>query len=455
MTPIFKGGSSEVLGNYRPISVLPSLGKIFEKTLNDRLIDFLDHTKFFQKGQFGFRRKSNTSVAVTEVINYIHGNLDRKDVRVVSGLFLDLSKAFDTVNHRKLLDKLHSAGIRGVALDVFSNYLSQRSQVVNVDGVLSSAASVVTGVPQGSVLGPTLFLIFIDDIQSLDLKGNLFLYADDAAIFYSGRTSSQNLNNMNDDLAILSDYFRANLLTLNKKKSKYMHFHHFNVHVDDSVCVAVDGESIEKVSHFTYLGMVLDTHLTYRRHCDFVSSRMSAAIGALYKVKAFVPREALLSIYFSLVHSHLLYMVNIWGTASTAHLKPLQILQNRALKIVYGLPTLTRTVELFSEHARGILPVKGLHELQVLKYTRQCLNSELHHYEPLLFDPSISNLRDNLRLLSRNVSTLAGRRHFSFLGPQYFNRLPIDIRRIESTSSFIKSVKAHMLRSENLTRLLL
>lgn len=244
------------------------------------------------------------------------------------------------------------------------------------------------------------------------------------------------------------------MLTLNRNKTKYMHFHHFNVHVDDSVCVSVDGQPIEKVTHFSYLGIVLDTHLTYKRHCAFVASKMSSAIGALYKVKSFVPRDALRSIYFSLIHSHLLYMVNIWGTASAVHLKPIQILQNRALKIVLGLPTLTNTVELFSEHARGILPVRGLHELQVLKYARQCLNSEIHHYEPLQFDQGIRSLRDNHRLLYRNVSTLAGRRHLSYLGPCYFNRLPMNIRRIERTHSFVQAVKTHMCSLESLTRLI-
>lgn len=224
--------------------------------------------------------------------------------------------------------------------------------------------------------------------------------------------------------------------------------------VDDTVCVNIRGEPIEKVSYFVYLGLILDTHLSFGRHCEFVASRISSAIGAMYKLKNIIPSEALKNVYFSLIHSHLTYMVNIWGASAAAHLRPLQVLQNRALKIVFNLPSLTSTEILYHEYAKNVLPIRGLHESLVLKHVRQSLNGEVLHHEQLYFNLGIGRLRDNYRLYEKRVLTVTGRRQMSYLGPHYFNQLPTGLRRITETSRFLGEVKKHLLMPQNLSRLL-
>lgn len=185
--PIFKGRNTRMCDNYRPISILCGLDKIFEQVMQKRLQSFLEQENFLCQTQFGFRRGSGTTNACLEAVDYIHRELDKKNVRIVSGLSLDLTKAFDSISHKILLRKLYTIGIRGLAHKLFESYLTDRKQFVDLNGFHSEMRFARSGVPQGSVLGPILFLIFLNDIGKLKLHGEIFLYADDSAIFYSGR----------------------------------------------------------------------------------------------------------------------------------------------------------------------------------------------------------------------------------------------------------------------------
>lgn len=452
--PIFKGGSKENVSNYRPISVLSSLNKIFEQVIRARLFSFLDRTRFLNKSQFGFRNSSNTAIAVTELMNYVYGELDKRSINVVSGVFLDLSKAFDTVDHKLLLKKLERAGIRGSVLELFRNYLSERFQAVNVNGTTSELMRVKTGVPQGSVLGPTLFLIYINDVQTLPLRGRLYLYADDTALFYSGSDDASNCCDMNFDLALLSNYFRTNLLTLNKSKTKFMHFHSPIVRQSNRIPVLIDDHAIEKVDNFVYLGLCLDTNLNFAAHIDMICRRVSPALAALYKMDNFLPDEALRLINFSLFHSHIDYLCLIWGQTYACYLRPLQVLQNRALKILYRLPPLTRTIDLYTRHAMGVLPIRGLSELQIVRLIRKVMNNEIYHHTTFFMRSSIYSLRDTLRIGSRGVRTVLGGRQLSYTGPALFNALPVEVRKVSNTSRFVRSAKIHLYLPSSIERLL-
>ena len=224
--PVYKDGDSKVLNNYRPISILNSTNKIIEKLLYTRIVNFLNDNDFFYKKQYGFRRLSNTSCACTEILIRILLEIDSGEI--VTGLFLDLSKAFDTVNHDLLIDKLKNSGIRGIPLTLIRNYLTNRQQYVSLNGITSNRKFTTIGVPQGSVLGPLFFLIFINDIMNINLMGQLNIYADDCAIFYNNKNINDNVANINYDLKLLYDYFCKNKLTLNIQKSQYMNFHSQN-----------------------------------------------------------------------------------------------------------------------------------------------------------------------------------------------------------------------------------
>jgi hypothetical protein len=208
--PVFKSGDKTKLTNYRPISTLSVIDKLLEKLLVLRVNSFLDTHNLLYNFQYGFRKYSGTDVALVETADMINGSID--DGLYVCALFLDLRKAFDTVDHGLLLDKLNYYGFRGKSHDIVKSYLSNRKQFVSVNGATSMCSLVKCGVPQGSVLGPMLFLLFINDMGNLPLKGKLRLFADDSALFYEVRDPLDGLQFMSHDLDILLDFFNENVL---------------------------------------------------------------------------------------------------------------------------------------------------------------------------------------------------------------------------------------------------
>lgn len=386
-------------------------------------------------------------------MDFIYGNLDKRNMNVVSGVFIDLTKAFDTVNHSILLRKMYLAGVRGTTHDLFKSYLSDRTQSVSLAGVHSSVKNVDTGVPQGSVLGPTLFLLFVNDIQFLDLKGKMFLYADDAALFYPGESNIVTCSHMNQDLEILSTYFAGNLLTLNRTKTKYINFYNSPRSVVGNVRVEISGELVDNVDRIVYLGVTLDSQLTFKDHIAFLCNKVSMVTAVLYKVRQFLPIAALKLIYFSLIHSQINYLCSIWANTYNKYIKPIQVLQNRAIKLIYHLPRLTNTVDLYHLYAKTILPIRGIQEIQTLRFLRQVLNEEVLHQIEFQWRENLNSLRDTVLLSRPPVRTQTGSRQISFLGPSMFNRLPSYIRAQTNTNRFVKDVKNSLLTRDGLNTL--
>lgn len=249
--PIFKGGDPTNPTNYRPISVLPAINKVFEKLLYTRLFIFLESTDQLYQRQFGFRQGSSTEMAVLELVDDVSHSVDQKLVAGV--LFLDLSKAFDTINHALLLKKLDAYGIRGIANELLRSYLAGRQQKVVISGSSSEYRTIKCGVPQGSNLGPLLFLIYVNDIAKLQMIGQPRLFADDTAISYKCRSVYDLYRIMSNDLQLVMAYLENNLLSLNLKKTKIMVFGAKDNQVSPYPVLSVNGETIEEVSSFKYL----------------------------------------------------------------------------------------------------------------------------------------------------------------------------------------------------------
>ena len=331
---LHKGGSTQDLNNFRPISLLSIFDKIFEKLMHKRLYDFLDEHKVLFEKQFGFRRFHSTAHSLIEITEKIKETID--DGKFGCGIFIDLKKAFDTVNHDILLTKLEHYGIRGQILKWFESYLTNRTQYVYYNGVSSNVLPITCGVPQGSVLGPLLFLIYINDLPNISSKLTFFLFADDTNIYYESKDLKELEKTVNQELKLLSLWLNINRLALNVSKTNFVIFRSIKRPLYHNVTLILNRKAIAQKDHVKYLGVLMDQHLTWKYQISNVSKKISRSVGILAKLRHFLDSKLLISIYYCLVYSHLSYGIHSWGSACTSDLDKIRILQNKAVRILTG-----------------------------------------------------------------------------------------------------------------------
>ena len=373
IVPVFKKGDSMLLENYRPISVLPSLSKIFEKVMH---IQLNDHFKpLLYESQYGFRANHSTELAAIENIDIVIDAMEKGDLPL--NIFLDLSKAFDTIDHDILLYKLFNYGIRGNSYNLCKSYLSNRHQYVQLNEVKSKMSLIKTGVPQGSILGPLFFLIYINDFHRSTNMFKFIIYADDttlsAVISFNNLSATENLINM--ELKKISNWLKINKLSLNAKKTKFMNFHTVNKRVQN-FHLLLDSQEIESVNTFDYLGITLDKHLSWKPHIEKISKKISKIISILSYLKHFIPTKILLTIYNSLILPHISYGLLLWAP----RLKLIEKLQKRALRIIAKVKRNYHTNPLFKK--LYVLKIDDLKTLQEYKFFHKLVNKKL----PKFFD---------------------------------------------------------------------
>lgn len=344
--PLFKQGDTSSITNYRPISILSSISKVFERAIHDQLSAHLAQHNLLLPSQYGFRKTYSTELAGLHLVDSIASRLDDRYKTV--GIFMDLSKAFDTLDHEIILRKLPYFGLNPAACSLIENYLSNRWQYVDLNGSCSSRKRLLTGVPQGSILGPLLFIMYINDIASATKSLNPVLFADDTTLLFSpGRNFHPvNLQNLlNEELSFVAEWFRANRLSLNLKKTKFMIFRKPNS-IDLDINLSINGIQIERVKTFKFLGLMLNEKLTWSDHFVMIKTKVNKSIGILHRLKYILPFSILLTLYHSLVMSHLHFHLLIWGH----DIDDWFILQKKALRAI--------TKSHFSAHAAPIF--KGL-----------------------------------------------------------------------------------------------
>ena len=369
--PIFKSGDQSIISNYRPVSVLNSFSKIFEKVYYKQLLNYLTDRNILYNFQFGFRPGHSTNLALTVLTDKISEALDNDDL--IIGVFLDLSKAFDTVNHNILIKKLNYYGISDTPLRWVTSYLTNRKQYVSYANVDSSQSMCVCGVPQGSILGPLFFLLYINDMINVSNTLFLILFADDSNAFIKGKNINHIIHQLNDELHKLTEWLVANRLTLNLKKTHYVIFSSAknNKHIYDDLII--NNKVIDRVVSTKFLGVIIDAQLKFREHIAQIKGKIARGIGILCRAKKFFNIKTLTDLYYSFVHPYLSYCVEFWGNTNTTYINPLIKLQKRAVRIITGANQLCSTDGIFK--MLKIIPLAKLHTLAVFLFLYKVVNT--------------------------------------------------------------------------------
>lgn len=432
--PIPKTGPSNYPKNYRPISNLSIFSKIFESLMKNFLISYLEKNKILNQTQFGFRRNHNTFQALNLFSSDIYSALDNK-LSVLS-VFIDFSKAFDTVNHKILLDKLYHYGIRGPIHSWFTDYLTNRTQQTVFEGEFSTLKNNHLGVPQGSILGPILFLLYINDISDIFTHSKTILFADDMTLYLTGPHPEQLITTVNTELHQLYRWCISNRLTINTDKTYFMLFslkkyHHLPP-------LQINNNNISRSSHIKFLGVTYDDSMTFKLHIENLTLRISRHIALLHQSKDLMPPYVLKCIYYAHIYPLLAYCNPIWCTTYPTYLIPLQLQLKKIVRIITNSTYLEHTRLLFKQTqllrlediTKMAISIQMYKKMYSMQNDAPIHNHDTRHCGQLRPPPH--------RISKYRQSTL-------YLGPVYWNDIPPNIRNSPSVATFKNKLKQHII----------
>lgn len=346
---LFKSGDKNNLGNYRPISILPVFSKGLEKIIHSRITNFSSNHNLLAECQFGFRKFRSTETALLHQKEIILDRLEKKLATI--GVFLDFSKAFDCIDHGILLDKLFSYGFRGVSFSLLRSYLQYRCQYVSINDHKSSILEILCGVPQGSILGPLLFLFYINDIISIDSEVEFIVYADDTAMIISGVNIEEVVAKTNNVLFKLRVWCANNSLRLNTDKSKAVFFQlHSGTRLNLSTPLYYGPDVIHFTDKVKTLGVFFSYNMSWNEHVGHICSKLSRVVGVLNKYRYILPTSVKLQLYRSLFYPHLTYAHLVWGSTGLTNFNTLRVLQKKAIRAVADVPWTSPSLPLFEKY---------------------------------------------------------------------------------------------------------
>ena len=445
--PVFKSGSKSSIGNYRPISILPVLDKIFEKLMYSRLYSFFEKYNVISENQFGFRNNKNTLQAALQLEKAILPAF--KNNKFGIAIFVDFRKAFDTVERVKFLKKLEIRGIRGNPLELIKSYLSNRKQFTQFRSGQSSLTLNNIGVPQGSCLGPLFFNIYTNDMHNLFPNLTTTMFADDTILSKCGDDLQTLISDLNEELKKLNDWCNFNKLALNTDKTKWILF--TNRIAPIHLPLVINDNSIEKVDLFRYLGFNIDSKFSFRQHIKIISSKLAQLSGISYCLRKYLTIEAAKSIYYSFTYSILTYGIALWGgVLLNSRTSSLQTSQNKVVRNLFRPHYTTLSTEDLYKTC-DILDVKQIYLFQLgitmFKILRMndmpFLLQEIH--DLLIFHRYPTRTRANLQPPFPRVNAV--KYNFLYQAITNWNIIPENIKSSKSLFTFKMKYKKWLISS--------
>ena len=418
--PVFKSGDRRIFNNYRPISILPYISKILEKIIHNRTMTFIQDSQILSSYQFGFQKSRSTYMPLLLLQENITKSLE--EGKVMCGLYLDLKKAFDTVDHKILVAKLGKYGFTNSALNIIKSYLENRKQCVEYNGVRSTFKSVKIGVPQGSILGPLLFLLYINDFPNISQNIKFLLYADDTAIFFKSDQISTLQYLVDSESSHICKWLQINKLSLNTKKTVFQQYKTSNT--GQNLTVRLNGIEIKEEMKVKYLGMYIDPNLKWASHIENLSITLSRNIGIINRSKYFLNKQSLLMLYNALILPYISYCCLIWGFTYPTYISKIEILQKRAVRIIDNQHRLAHSDPIFK--ANNILKVNDIAKHQLITVMHKKFTEELPIDIGALFTlsnpPSITT-RSRRHFVETFTEKLYCTKIASWIGPRLWNSI--------------------------------
>ena len=450
MTPIYKSGEKYEPGNYRPISILPCFSKLLERIMHNRLYKYLQKNDLLYQKQFGFQSKHSTEHALLEFTNFIYKSFENSE-KILS-VFIDLSKAFDTVNHAILLEKLKFYGINGITLEWFKNYLLDRKQYISFPGQFTGYENVLCGVPQGSILGPLLFLLYINDLKNASVLLNFIIFADDTNLSFAHQNIEHLFQAMNTELNAVCNWFMANKLSVNPKKTTYMIFyknHCFRNQTTILPDLFINEIKINRVTHTKFLGINFDEKLSWKRHITSIESTLSRNLGIIRRVRQFLSHKCLKQLYFALLQPHISYGNLVWGSTNKTKLSSIFKRQKYAMKLINFKTKYASSTPLFTE--MGVLNIYQQNLFQTVQFMfkvkhkitpkifQTSFNQNSHKYKTRSTEFDFTRVKSNSKLVAFRIADR---------GTKLWNFLPPNVKSIQSLKTFKKRVKKVILNCD-------
>ena len=428
IVPLFKSGSMAEIDNYRPISILPSMSKILEKVVFKQLMAHFEQNGLLSHFQYGFRRMRSTELAVTHLTDVIRR--EGENGNLTGCVFIDLSKAFDTISHSGLLSKFSTYGVRGTELAWFTDYLFCRSQVVQYKGVLSEPQPILTGVPQGSILGPILFIIFFNDVHKPLQHSKIITYADDSVIYTSSKDIDTIQRSLSEDMNNLCEWFKDNELIINLKKDKtesmlFGTAKRINLQ-DKELKLSANGSLINNTSTYKYLGVHLDSSLNLASHFDRIYKKAATRINLLRSIRPLIDQKCAESIYNTMIAPIFTYCGTLGLSFPDYRKEMIKNIERRGFKVI-------------GNSSFNPPSVNNLIKRKSCLFVFDCLQNNVctpfkNYFERLVHSKATRNNGISVKL--PKVRLEFGKKSFYYQGAKTFNNLPAELRSLDSRLKF-------------------